>query len=390
MENSNLRILITNITLAGRTGTEMYVRDLACELRERGHEPLVYSPEPGPIANELRTLGVPYFDDPAAPMPEPDLVHGHHHPTAMAALLRFPAAPGIFVCHDRSAWHDEPPRHPRLRLYVGVDQNVCERLAEEADLPDERLRLVPNGVDLRRFRRRGPLPARPRRALVFSNQAREDTHLPAVRAACEREGIALEAVGLGVGRSVAEPERLLGRYDLVFAKGRCALEALACGTAVIVCDRRGVGPMVVSTEVDALRRLSFGMSTYTASSDDAEAIIDRIRRYDPLDAAKACDRIRATAGLSGTVDRLLELYREVLAAHRAERPCPAEEARATAAYVARFGRLARLHEALEGELEGELDGLRREIRTLQNLRSVRLARRLRQLATLPSRLFSPI
>jgi len=358
------------------------VRDLACELRERGHEPFVYSPEPGPIAEELQGRGVACFDHPAAPMPEPDLVHGHHHPTAMAALLRFPAAPGLFVCHDRSAWHDEPPRHPRLRLYVAVDENVRVRLVEEGGIADERVRFVPNGVDLRRFRRRGPLPARPRRALVFSNQAREDTHLPAVRRACEREGVALDAVGVGVGRSVAEPERLLGGYDLVFAKGRCALEALACGTAVVVCDRGGVGPMVRSAEVDVLRRVSFGRSSYTAPPDDADAIVDRIRGYDPLDAAKTSDRIRATAGLSHTVDRLLELYAEVIAAHRADRPGPAEEARATAAYVARLGRLARLHEAAAAELEAR----RREVSILQNLRSVRLARRLRRLAGLPARL----
>ena len=32
-----LRVLITNIILASRTGTELYVRDLAVELLRRGH-----------------------------------------------------------------------------------------------------------------------------------------------------------------------------------------------------------------------------------------------------------------------------------------------------------------------------------------------------------------
>jgi hypothetical protein len=49
-----MRILIANATMATRTGTETYVRDLALGLMHRGHEPSVYAPELGEIARELR------------------------------------------------------------------------------------------------------------------------------------------------------------------------------------------------------------------------------------------------------------------------------------------------------------------------------------------------
>ena len=39
---------------------------------------------------------------------------------------------------------------------------------------------------------------------------------------------------------------LTGDYDLVFAKARCALEAMAVGAAVVLCDTHGLGPMVTS------------------------------------------------------------------------------------------------------------------------------------------------
>ena len=52
---------------------------------------------------------------------------------------------------------------------------------------------------------------------------------------------------------------MLGQYDIVFAKARCALEALAVGNAVVLCDTVGVGPMVTTGEVDRLRRLNFGV-----------------------------------------------------------------------------------------------------------------------------------
>ena len=40
------------------------------------------------------------------------------------------------------------------------------------------------------------------------------------------------------------------RYDIVFAKARAAIEAMAVGAAVIVCDFDGVGPMVSTENVD--------------------------------------------------------------------------------------------------------------------------------------------
>jgi hypothetical protein len=100
-------------------------------------------------------------------------------------------------------------------------------------------RPLPNFADLSQLPPRAPLPPRPARALVFSNSA--DAHLWAVRAACERHGVPVEAIGAGVGQLAAEPAALLARYDLVFAKGRAAIEALASGAAVILATPRARG-----------------------------------------------------------------------------------------------------------------------------------------------------
>ena len=51
---AGLAILLTNQTLASRSGTEIYVRDLARGLAQRGHRPMVFTPTHGPIAEELR------------------------------------------------------------------------------------------------------------------------------------------------------------------------------------------------------------------------------------------------------------------------------------------------------------------------------------------------
>src|SRR5262249_58777228 len=105
-----LRVLITNVTLASRTGTELFVRDLAVGLLRRGHTPVVYSTDPGELAAELARAGVAVVADLDALGVPPDLIHGNHHPETVTALLRFPGVPAVFVCHDRLAWHSPPPR----------------------------------------------------------------------------------------------------------------------------------------------------------------------------------------------------------------------------------------------------------------------------------------
>ena len=49
---SGMRILITNLKLEGRTGTELFVCDLARGLLEAGHRPVLYSPRLGKLAAE--------------------------------------------------------------------------------------------------------------------------------------------------------------------------------------------------------------------------------------------------------------------------------------------------------------------------------------------------
>jgi hypothetical protein len=311
---TGLRILITNLTLATRTGTELFVRDLATGLLDRGFTPIVYSAELGPLADELRAAAVAVVDDLGSLATAPDMIHGHHNLPTMRALLRFANVPAVFFCHDARSWHDSPPRSPRIRRYVAVDLACRDRLVLRHGIPEDRVRLLLNFVDLKRFTPRAPLPPRPARALVFSNNANERTHVGAVREACGRAGIALDVIGAGAGNICARPEEALGRYDLVFAKGRCALEAIAVGAAVVLCDAAGTGPMATTGQLDRLRHLNFGRRALSGPVHP-DVIGQEIARYDAKDAAEVSCRIRATAGRDEAVDRILALYHEALAEH---------------------------------------------------------------------------
>ena len=156
-----MRILIVNVTLASRTGTETALRDLALGLKTTGHKPMVYSPELGEIADEIRASGISVFSHLEDLSDEPDIVHGNHHVQTVEALLKFRHARGLFVCHDRRAHMSAPPRLGRILRYVAVDYNCLERLTEEYGIPPHLTRVIYNSVDTRRFLARPPLPAHP-------------------------------------------------------------------------------------------------------------------------------------------------------------------------------------------------------------------------------------
>jgi hypothetical protein len=362
------RILITNVTLASRTGTEIVVRDLAIGLRALGFEPMVYSPELGELAAEIQAAGIPVVKDIRLVPDEPHIVHGHHHVETIEALMRFPRARGLFVCHDRTIHMSAPPRLDRILRYVAVDYNCLERLTGDYAIPAALTSVIYNAVDIDRLPQRAPLPPAPARALVFSNYAGPGTHLDAVQVACAMLKIPLDVIGAAMRQTNAAPEDVLGQYDLVFAKARCALEALAVGAAVVLCDTHGLGPMVTMRELAALRRWNFGRRTLREVLDPG-AIVSQVQRYDPADARDVSDFIRTHATLATAVDQYARLYDEMMA-EPLPTP-PASPARELAAY-------AQASATRVYELEQELIELRKPYRMepLSDIACAQLALRL--------------
>jgi Glycosyltransferase Family 4 len=354
----SLRVLITNHFLRGRTGSELYVCELAKSLLQRGYTPIVYSPQLGPTARELRDATVPVVDNLNAIASPPDLIHGQHHVETMAALLRFPNTPAVFFCHGWLPWEETPPKHPRILHYVAVDDTCRDRIVWEHGAPEQRVSVILNSVETEQFLPRPPLPAKPARALVFSNGASESTHISAVREACLRTQLTLDVIGANSGNLSMRPQDVLGQYDIVFAKARCALEALAVGSAVVLCDTVGVGPMVTTREMDQLRRLNFGVRALRGDVH-ADVLEREIARYDPQDAAEVSRRIREGAGREKTIDQIVGLYDDVVREFKTTEPDLDAEARAEATYL----------QQLAIHLEGQRN-------TLLNSQTFRLRQRL--------------
>lgn len=327
-----MRVLITNNTLAERAGSEMYVRDLALALLRRGHDPIACSTLLGDVANELRKATVPVVDDLSQVAAAPDVIHGQHHVDAMIAMLHFPQTPAIYTCHGWMPWEELPPKFPTLRHYIAVDDLCAERLQSENGIAPEYIHILRNFVDLRRFHLRAELPEKPARALVFSNSAHENGYLGTIRRALAERGIAVDAIGAAMQRNTADPEKWLGDYDLVFAKGRSAMEAMACGAAVITCDAVGMAGMVTPKNFATWRRLNFGVRTLNGPIT-AETILREVDRYDAKHARQVAVRLRAEADMEPVIDEIVKVYERAIDDHHSSKIRPPQEFVAASGYL---------------------------------------------------------
>lgn len=247
-EDSAMRVLLTNRRLCERAGSGLYVRDVAVELLRRGHTPSVYCFETGDLADELGDLTIPVTDRLSDLGDPPDVIHGQHHLPTMAALQWFPNTPVVGVSHGWRPWDEQPVIHPNVRRYVAVDEAVRDRLRFRHGVPEAKVEIIPNFVDLDRFAVTARLSPKPARLLVFSNYVANNTpYLRAAREAATTLGMTLTVVGAAMGTATDRPEHVLGEHDVVLAQGRSAIEALACGAAVMIGSSRALGPLVTGS-----------------------------------------------------------------------------------------------------------------------------------------------
>jgi len=310
--HTSLKILLTNHNLADRAGTQLYIRDVAIELQKRGHSPFVYSPILGEIAEELRFATIPVVSDLKQLSFQPDVIHGHHQLETLAALLHFPATPALFVSHGWFPWQEAPIKFPRIHRYVAIDSLTYTRLVIESGIPEEKVKLIYNSANMNLFESRKFLPRKPLKALVYSNHIGKNMDtFKAIQKACHELGIQTTIIGEFSGNSTNNPEKMLLQYDIVFAVGRSAIEALATGAAVIVCSGKRIGSMVTSENLEDIRYKNFGLQAMPRKTS-VETVRSELVKYNPQDAARICEQIRERASTQQMTKDLIDLYQEVL------------------------------------------------------------------------------
>ncbi len=311
-----MNVLLTNYSLDIRFGTEVYIRDLAVELHNRGIHVEVYSPQLGTVAAEIRDAGIHVASSPDQLLLCPDIIHGQHFEPTVNALVCFPDTPAIYFVHDRTNHLDTPVKHSRIIKYLASDHNTLDRLVIDEGIPPEHVSVLLNWVDTRKFLFKEQRNNVPQKAVVFSNYASDANYLDPLRKACREMNISLDCFGRGVGKEIKSPEQVVGNYDIVFAKAKSAIEAMATGACVIACDFRGLGEMVTRKNYAHFRNYNFGMKILNRPITK-ESVMEEIKKYDCEEGKKCAALIREEASLPLYVDKLLGHYNEVITKYRA-------------------------------------------------------------------------
>jgi len=308
-----MKILITNHELAHRRGTESFARDLAGALVREGHTVYIYSPVLGSVAEECGAIGAVVVDDLSKLAAVPDVIHGHHYRPVIAAALRFPSVPIVYLCHGVFPPQELPIRLPAIRKYVGVSNLTRARISEATGIHLERIEIIPNFVDLTKFKHQRVLPDSPKKILLFGNYWKIDSdEYHAIAAACGRYGkLSIDIRGESE-RNVIKPELELANYDVVFAVGRSAIEAMASGSAVILADLHGIGGMVTPSNFDSLRSMNFALEATRKNLLTADAVYKTLLMYDRAQTEIVTSRVRSELNLDLAVLRWKQIYQDAI------------------------------------------------------------------------------
>ncbi|MFZ2100638.1 MAG: glycosyltransferase, partial [Oricola sp.] len=167
-----MRVLITNIAMSARTGTEIVTRDFAAGLTRRGHKVEIFTGgESGPLAVELRRWGINVIGD-AGQLARPDLIHVNHFEHAQPALARFPDVPAVVQCHDATDTNSRLHATPAIRAWCAVSDACLKRVVRETGIDSSRVAILPNYVDLRAAPELKRRNARPKRWLFVGEKPR--------------------------------------------------------------------------------------------------------------------------------------------------------------------------------------------------------------------------
>jgi glycosyltransferase involved in cell wall biosynthesis len=306
-----MNILITNITIYEYTGTETYVKELAIELINRGHSVEIFTFFMGELTKELIEKGINVTSNLKKLKLNPDIIHAHHNITTLKALDFFKFTPVVYFIHDRTTVFDYPFRHENILKYVAVDYNCKERYCLENGFKEEDVEVVNNWANTNRFRLKEKVNPHPKKALVFSNYLNENNIYPEIKEACAELGVEVEIIGSSSGNACLKPEDILQKYDLVFAKAKAAIEAMATGAAVIVCDFRGLGGMVTSSNMKHFRDFNFGMKLMT-NTPSKNNLITEINKYNASEIIKVSEYIIKESDFLLIVNRLEQIYSELI------------------------------------------------------------------------------
>ncbi len=249
-----MRVVLSCENFAGVGGTEAYVLTVAQALDRLGHEPWIYTPNAGQMAEAATRAGIRVTD--LRDLPEEfDVLFSQDAATHYELASRYPGVARVFVAHTRDhALQGVPALAGVCDAVVVLNDRVRSWVEAQTEHPPViRLR---QPIDTWRFTVARRSQGRPRRVLVCTNYvsgARADL----IEHACKERGFEVAWVGV-TSRPTVHPEAAIAGADIVIGLGRSALEGMAAGCATYVYGPIGGDGWVTPASYPGLEADGFG------------------------------------------------------------------------------------------------------------------------------------
>jgi hypothetical protein len=295
-----MRIVVTVHDL-GIGGTQTYALTVAEQLERLGHETTIHAGAGGPMAEIVRERGV------ALALTEDEL------PAAVDALItqdgamayrmaeRLPSTPQLFRGPSDLFDLQLPPQLPGVVGAVMAVSDRCARRLGALAAGHDVIRLR-QPIDTERFADRGAIRTRPRRAVLLGGYL-SGGRLEALRDAWQGAGVECVQVA-----SMLAPEAAIADADIVVAKGKAALEGMACGRAVFVYDQFGCDGWVTTDSYSAIEADNFAGQATDAEATPA-AVRAALDHYDPAMGAVNRDLVTGNHSARRHAAELVDILR---------------------------------------------------------------------------------
>lgn len=225
-----MKILITNVWLRDRGGSEIFVKCLAHTLKGLGHEVTCFTLSCGGVSAEIESAGIRVVDNVESLRNDQfDLIHAQHRTPSVLVRRAFPNVPMLYLAHGTEPSEEQPPTRELGNVrYLAISEGVKHHLHENHGIVD--VEIIRNPIDLNEFRSHHDINVMPRRAILLKN-AVDPTDMEIMSRFFAERGIAFDLVGAHNNRP--DVANAVNEADLVLSWGRGALEAMACERAVI-------------------------------------------------------------------------------------------------------------------------------------------------------------
>ena len=179
--SSKMKVLLSCLNFKTFTGSELYVFELAKELKKLNCSVTVLSQIGGPLTDMAKKLGIKCLSFEEAPgfklgdgkwgfnTPEGfkpstenvlyrvsevdfDLIHMQHKPVAERMIQFYPEINKIYSIHSEVIELENPIKHESIKKYIAIRPEIKEYIVDKFEIPEEQVDIIYNPIDSNKFK----------------------------------------------------------------------------------------------------------------------------------------------------------------------------------------------------------------------------------------------